>query len=118
MNAGILNKKTCACTCLDNFTGSRCKMSTDPCNEEDKLECHSINCWNTSEFKFFGCQKRCLCCGNKKCDNGKILKEDCTCQDKFADCKDSDGCGEQFTKEACDYNEIKEICPKMCGICK
>jgi hypothetical protein len=138
LNDGVLDTKSCKCTCKNKYMGARCQFSQNPCAEEDSLECSAINCWEASEAKFFRCQKKCLCCGNKECYNYGLLVTDATsasvnnckckcattfdpetdCKETIGDCKDEiEGCEVQFGKSNCFISFIESICPKMCGKC-
>ncbi len=68
-NSGILDLKTCACTCNKDYTGERCQYALDPCSVDDDEFCASINCWTATSDMFFKCQRKCLCCANKQCFN-------------------------------------------------
>lgn len=98
-NNGILNTTSCQCACKKNYYGPRCQYTPNPCVEDDLPECANVNCWQASDAKFFKCQRKCLCCGNKKCFNSGTLTTD-SLQDPVNNCKCK--CTSQLFNEALD----------------
>jgi len=135
-NGGILDVVTCSCKCIGGFNGDRCQISADPCNNDDPVECASLNCWTGGEDVLYKCQKKCLCCGNLQCKNlGELFKNtdtdkcECKCFDdqvydenKLCDIKECrdvlPACGEDLNSEYCDDPFVATACPLMCGDCE
>lgn len=144
LNGGVRATNGCGCTCATGFTGPQCQYAQDPCTAVDSTSCSKINCYNGTSEQFFGCQAKCLCCRNKQCFNGGrvvgaangactcacfsvagVTKYDAAsnCQNMLAgQCTDDQRCSTQFgvygsTRANCQYDFVKYICPKTCGVC-
>jgi hypothetical protein len=127
----------CNCSCLPGFQGPRCQYAVSPCDAEDLPYCSSVDCFNATEFDFYSCQRKCLCCANKKCYNlGTLVTgsdgNSCTCQcfsNQYSSadncqsvqstCQEpTDLCYNQFGGPAnCQFAFVKAECPKMCKVC-
>ena len=76
LNGGMRNysnNNKCMCTCPIGYQGDRCQFSINPCLIPDTPDCANINCYNTTEVNFYGCQRKCLCCANEQCYNLGLL---------------------------------------------
>jgi hypothetical protein len=133
-NGGTLEPKTNTCKCSLGYQGQYCQYSVDPCSVEDNSECSNVDCWNATEIEFYGCQRKCLCCVNKKCYNQGVLEtkgaEKCSCScitniynpsddcKSITKCEDIAQCWTQFGgRNNCGSVVVQALCPKMCGRC-
>lgn len=134
----LIDPVSCGCKCNPGYQGPRCQYAVDPCGAEDTPFCSNVDCFNATEFDFYSCPRKCLCCGNKKCYNlGQLVQNgddlcECKCfSDKYdpadnckslvsSDCADDTEtlCYGQFGGPTnCGFDFVKAKCPKMCRVC-
>ena len=100
--------------------------------EDDPSYCSGIDCWSGSEEVYFRCQRKCLCCGNKQCNNLGTVGTDldvCDC-DCLNPSFDSENCNILATsidtlfcsklinadKSNCVDPFISANCPEACNL--
>lgn len=144
LNGGVRSygSNSCQCICPYGYLGDRCQFALNPCMVDDKPDCANIDCYNTTEINFYGCQRKCLCCANEKCFNLGLLTTvttstftdycNCNCiNTNFSpndncltptNCIDDRYCSIQFgvyptNSNNCIYPFVQALCPYSCGIC-